>query len=274
MAQILSKMHGMVAAGVGQAAAGESLLGAAITLPAGGPWLIRKVWAQVASTTALAAQQCGGSFRIDVASGDWTPNPDPSVFPVMANTASLGALINVAGCPLNLWDVEWTAAGKSVFSIFVRNNILITTAPQWVGGIIFSADEPVYDRAKFSATVRGTIQAAALTAIGQIILAEGAEKIVGFAATLSQNGVLVAGEELLGFATLTSEDVSMPPMQLPFNNAFSAGLGATISGSEQGRVQMVPLDIPVIGGARINCSVTLNTAVTNAADVAFYIAYR
>jgi hypothetical protein len=274
MAQILSKMHGMVAAGPGQAAAGESLLGAALTLPAGGPWLIRKVWAQVAPSVALAAEQTGGYFRFDVDSGDVVPNPAPSMIPCMANTSSLGALINVSNCPLRLWDVDWMAQGKSVISIRVSNNIAITNIPQWVAGMIFSAEEPVYEPMRFTGTARGTIQAAALTAIGTITLSEGAEKIVGFAATLSQNGVLVAGEELLGFAVLTSEDVSLPPMQLPFNRAFGAGLGATISASEQGRIEMVPLDIPVIGGARINCAVDLNTAVTNPADVAFYIAYR
>ena len=274
MGQILSKMHAMVASGAGQAAAGESALGAALVLPAGGPWLIKQIWAQVVPATALAAEQTGGSFRFDVDSGDWSPNPAPSRFPVLCNTSSLGALINVPSCPLKLWDVEWVAAGKSQVQVRVTNDILITTAPQWVAGMIFAAEEPVYDKIKFADTVRGTIQAAALTAIGTITLSEGAEKIVGFSATLSQNGVLVAGEELIGFATLTSDDISMPPMQLPFNNAFGAGLGATISAADQGPITMVPLDIPVIGGARINCAVDLNTAVTNAADVAFTVYYR
>ena len=274
MGQILSKMHAMVASGAGQAAAGESALGAALVLPAGGPWLIKQIWAQVVPATALAAEQTGGSFRFDVDSGDWSPNPAPSRFPVLCNTSSLGALINVPSCPLKLWDVEWVAAGKSQVQVRVTNDILITTAPQWVAGMIFAAEEPVYDKIKFADTVRGTIQAAALTAIGTITLSEGAEKIVGFSATLSQNGVLIAGEELIGFATLTSDDISMPPMQLPFNNAFGAGLGATISAADQGPITMVPLDIPVIGGARINCAVDLNTAVTNAADVAFTVYYR
>lgn len=274
MAQVISKMHAMVASGAGQAAVGESLLGAAITLPAGGPWLITHVWGQVAPSVALAAEQTGGSFRFDVDSGDFVPNPAPSRFPCLANSSSLGALINPSICPLNLQEVDWQASGKAVVSIRVTNNIAITNIPQWVAGMIFAAEAPVYEKPRFADTVRGTIQAAALTAVGQIILSEGAEKIVGFSATLSQNGVLVAGEELLGFAVMTSDDLSMAPMQLPFNCAFGAGLGATISAPSQGKVQVVPLDIPVIGGARINCAVDLNTAVTNPADVAFTIYYR
>lgn len=274
MPQVLSKCHAMVASGAGQAAAGESLLGAAITLPAGGPWLITHVWGQVAPTVALAAEQTGGSFRFDVDSGDWSPNPAPSSFPCLANSSSLGALINPSTCPLKLWPVEWVAAGKSVVSIRVWNNILITNIPQWVAGLIFSSEAPVYEKPRFASTVRGVIAAAALTAIGQIILPEGAEKIVGYAATLSQNGVLVAAEELLGFGVLTSDDISMAPMQLPFNNAYGAGLGATIAAPSQGTIEMVPLDIPILGGARMNCAVDLNTAVTNGADVAFTVFFR
>ena len=274
MAQLISKMHAMVAAGAGQAAAGEAALGAApLTLPAGGPWLIRQVWGQVAPSVGLAAEQTGGYFRFDVQSGDWEPNPAPSMIPCMANSSSLGALINPSQCPLNLVDVDWIGAGKSVVQPRVNNNIAITNIPQWLVGLIFYAEEPTFTKPKFFATVRGTIQAAALTAIGTITLPETAEKIVGFAATLSQNGVLIAGEELLGFWVATSDDINLAPLQLPFNNAFGAGLGATISAPSQGPINWIPADIPIIGGVRINCAVDLNTAVTNAADVAFYIAF-
>lgn len=274
MGQVLSKMHAMVAAGAGQAAAGESALGAAIVLPAGGPWLITHVWGQVAPSVALAAEQTGGSFRFDVDSGDWAPNPAPSRFPCLANSSSLGALINPSTCPLKLWPVDWQAAGKSQVQIRVTNNIAITNIPQWIAGLIFSSEAPVYETAQFVDVARGVIAAAALTAIGTVTLSEGATKIVGAAAVLSQNGVLVAGEELLGFVTVSSDDVSLAPMQLPCNCAYGAGLGATMSAPSQPPVEMIPLDIPVVGGARINFSIDLNTAVTNGADIAFYVWYK
>jgi hypothetical protein len=79
---------------------------------------------------------------------------------------------------------------------------------------------------------------------------------------------------LIGFFRLASDDVKLPPMQLPFNNVYGAGLGALIQGGNQGRIDYIPVDIPVQGGARINAFVDLNTAVTNAADCEIFIAYE
>lgn len=272
MAEIYSNTHGMVAAGAGGTAAGETLIGT-ITLPAGGPWIIHEVWAQVVDATATAAESVGGYFRLDVASGDLTPNPAPSRFPCISRSSFLGALADRTVCPRFKYKVNYEAAGKAVINLIAANNTAVTVAPQWVIGIIFSATMPEETRYQFCDQARGTINAAALTAIGTIQLSEKATKIVGFAGTLSQTGVLVAGEELIGFATLTSDDVTLPPMQLPFNCAFGAGLGATIDSNSQPAIEPVLLDIPVYGGARINCAVDLNTAVTNAADVAFYLFY-
>jgi hypothetical protein len=186
----------------------------------------------------------------------------------------LGALINPTTCPLKLYEVNWQAAGKSQVQIRVSNDILITNIPQWVAGLIFASEAPVFEIPQFCDVARGVIAAAALTAIGTVTLSEGATKIVGAAAVLSQNGVLVAGEELLGFVTLASDDVSLAPMQLPCNCAYGAGLGATMAAPSQPPVEMIPLDIPVVGGARINFSVDLNTAVTNGANIALYVWYK
>jgi hypothetical protein len=63
-------------------------------------------------------------------------------------------------------------------------------------------------------------------------------------------------------------------MQLPFNCAYGAGLGALITGASEPPIHFIPVDVPVPGGARIAVNVDLNTAVTNAADCDVYIAYE
>lgn len=269
---IVSNTHAMLAAGAGQAAAGESLLGQ-IVLPAGGPYIIHDMYAQVARAVATAAELTGGYMRLDVASGDLTPNPAPSHIPCYSGGSSLGATLNRDNCPLKLHKCNYEAAGKAVINIIVANDILVNTAPQWVAGIIFGTTIPEEPRFSFIDSTRGLIAAAAAAAIGTITVSQKATKIVGVCGVLAQSGVLVTGEELLGFFSMTSDDVTLPPLQLPFANAWGAGLGALIAGDACGPVNLIPVDIPVTGGARINFAVDLNTAVTNAANVAFYLAY-
>jgi hypothetical protein len=86
--------------------------------------------------------------------------------------------------------------------------------------------------------------------------------------------VLTTAEELIGFFRLASDDVNLVPAQYPFPMAFSAGLGALIQGASFTPSGFIPVDIPIVGGARINCFVDLNTAVTTAAEVQVYIAYE
>lgn len=273
MAEIVSNSHGMVVAGAGGAAAGETQIGA-ITLPADGPWIIHHVWCQVVSATATPAESVGGCFRFDPASGDLSPDPSPSRFPVFEASAALGATVDRSSCPLNLFPVNWQAAGKAVINCIFDTGIAVTVAPQVAMGVIFSHSIPEQRPLLFSDRVRAAVAAAADTAVGTITLAEKATRIVGVCGILSQDGVLVAGEELIGFFRLTSDDVKLAPMQLPFNNVFGAGLGATIGGGSQGPINYIPVDIPVEGGARINAFVDLNTAVTNAADVEIFLAYE
>jgi hypothetical protein len=66
----------------------------------------------------------------------------------------------------------------------------------------------------------------------------------------------------------------MPPSDYPRSVAYGAGLGALINVSDHHSIVMIPVNIPVIGGARIDTFVDLNTALTNTADVEVYIAYR
>jgi len=265
--------HSSIVTGVAGVAAADTIVGA-ITMPAGGPWLIHDVFAQVVSVTPTAAESMGGHFRFDPASGDLDPDPSPSRFPVFESGSSLGATIDRGQCPLNLFPVAWEAAGKAVINCIYHQAIACTVAPQTVIGILYGHSRPERKPLIFSDVARAAVAATADTAVAQIVLSAKATRIVGICGILSQDGVLVTVESLIGFFRLASDDVTLPPMQLPFNNVYGGGLGALIQGGNQGNINYIPVDIPVVGGARINCFVDLNVAVTNAADVEIFIAYE
>jgi len=273
MAEVETNTHGSVVAGAGSAAAGPTTIGQ-ITLPAGGPWMIFGAWAQVVAATHTPAEAVGGHFRFDPASGDLTPDPSPSRMPTFGDSSGLNTTGGRIQSALNIFPVAWEGAGKAVINCIYEQAITITVAPQVVMGLLYGKTIPERLPAPFYDLARGTITATADTAVGTITLAEKATRITGVCGILQQDGVVVAGEELTGFWRLASDDVQMPPMQLPFNTVFGAGLGATIPGNGQSMINFIPVDIPIIGGSRINSFVDLNTAVTNAADVEIFLAYE
>ena len=273
MPDLVTNTHSMLVAAAGQAAIGEAVIGQ-ITLPAGGPWIIHDVFGQIVSATATPAEVVGGFYRFDVASGDIVPNPAPSRFPTREMSSALGATINRGLSPLNLFSVAWEAAGKAVINLIGNNNAAVTEPPQWIIGLIFGKSRPEIRPAVFCDRVMANVAVAADAAVGVITLSEKATRITGICGVLNQGGVLVTAEELLGFFRLTSDDVTLPPMQLPFNCAYGAGLGALINTASEPPIKFIPVDIPVYGGARITVNVDLNTAVTNPANVDVYIAYE
>lgn len=265
--------HSSIVTGVGSIPAGDILIGQ-ITLPAGGPWLIHDVFGQIVSVTPTAAESMGGHFRFDPASGDLSPDPSPSRFPVFESGSSLGATIDRGQCPLNVFPVAWEGAGKAVINCIYHQAIACTVAGQVVLGMMYGRARPEPKPMLFSDVARAAVAVTADTAIATITLSQKASRITGVCGILSQDGVLVTVESLTGFYRLASEDVKLPPMQLPFNNVYGGGLGALIQGGNQGRISYIPVDIPVPSGARINAFVDLNIAVTNATDVEIFLAYE
>lgn len=266
----------MVVTGAGPTAADTDAIisGAGITLPAGGPWKIFQVWGQSVLATSTAAEKQGSHFRLNAATGDLEPNPSPSRFPIPSIGSFLGAVHDVGACPLILHDVDYTAPGKSTIEMIVQESTAVTVAAQYTLGIIFGKTRPVLKPFKFVDRASAQVSAAADTSVGTITLAERGTKITAVCGMLTQDGVLTTAEELTGFFRLASDDVKLPPMQLPFSAVFAAGLGATIANATYNRPVWIPVNIPIEGGARIDCFVDLNTAVTNAADVEIFIAYE
>lgn len=265
--------HGMCLAGAAGAAAGDATLGA-ITLPAGGPWKIFRVWAQIAVATSTAAQVVGGAFHFVGLDGDLEPNPAPSRFPLGLLGSFLGALNDVLVHETVKYEVDWNAPGKARIEMFVNTPTLVAVAPQVIVGVMFGPKVPDECAIRFIDRVRAGVAVAVDTLVGTITLAEKATRIRWIGCQLASNGVQVAGEELLGFFRLSSDDINLAPSQYPSQAAFSAGLGAQILQTGFSRPMLIPVDIPVQGGARVDCFVDLNTAVTNAAEVEIFIAYE
>jgi len=265
--------HSACVAGAGGTAAGDTTIGT-ITLPADGPWVITHVFGLIARATATAAEYIGGHFRLESAAGDIQPQPAPSRFPLVESPSFLGATADAQRTELQIFEVEYAAAGRSAVNMIYNQAIACTVAPQVVLGIIYGRERAVQKPIIWSDRVRAAVTAAGTTAVGTITLSENASRITGICAMLNNDGVLVAGEELIGYITMTSDDIDLVPAMYPVISASGAGLGALINTQGASGVKYIPVDIPVPKGARINVSVVLSTAVTNGADCEVFLAYE
>lgn len=274
MPEFEADTHGMAVAGAGPVgAAGEAVIGT-ITLPAGGPWKIFNVWSLISTATPTAGESFGGNIRINAVAGDLSPNPAPSRFPTGIAPSMLGATIDSLPCPLHIHDVDYEAAGKAVVQLIYNEPTACTVATDVVMGIIFGKTRPEAKSMHFMDVVRAQVTAAADTTVGTITISEKASEIIAIGATVSQDNVLTTAEGLNGFFRLASDDMKMPPAQYPISCAYAAGIGALINQSLLASPRMLPVIIPVIGGARVDCFIDLHTAVTNAAEVEIFVAYR
>lgn len=265
--------HGSAVAGGASTAAGDTVIGT-VTLPAGGPWLIHHVWSLIAAATSTAAESFGGYFRLLSLDGDVEPNPAPSRFPTGIGGSFLGATEGARVDFLKLWSTAYQAPGKARIQLIYNEPTVVTAATQVILGLIYGKRVPEPQPIVFMDFVRAQVAAAVDTLVGTITLAEKARRITAIGCQIGQDNVIVAGEELLGFFRLSSDDINMAPAQFPCNVAFSGGLGTVIEQLVIPPPAMIPVDIPVIGGARIDCFIDLNTAVTNAAEIEVFIAYE
>ena len=264
--------HSQIVVGAGAAAAADTTIGT-IIMPADGPHRVHHIFAQAVSATQTAGESLIAGAIVQSVSGDITPNPSPSHFPVPESGSALGATLGQPVCPLHLLPVDCIAQGKASVNMILRQYTANTAAPQAVMGLIFSPTIPATVPAHNYDTVRAQVNAAAETAVGTITIAQGNHRIVGITGHVVQDNVITTAEELIGFFRLASDDVDLAPSMWPFSNAFGAGLGALIQGATGMHTTMIPVDIPVPGGARINVTVDLNNALTNAAEVVVTLAY-
>ncbi len=271
--ELASDTHGAVVSGAADTAAGETVIGA-ITFPAGGPWKIWGLWGFMVNATLTAAEVVAGHIRLNSVSGDIIPNPAPSRFPLSAVGSILGAVGSPQMHSLQIFPVFYEAPGKGVMQLIVNQAVGNAVAPQCVLGILFGKSIPQAYPFRYIDRVRVQTKAAVDTAVGTVTLAEKATRITAIGGILIQDNVITTQEELLGFFRLSSDDVRMPPAQFPFSAVYGAGLGAAINQPVAQVPRMIPVEIPVPGGGRIDVFVDLNTGLTNEAEVQIYIAYE
>lgn len=267
--------HALAETGTGSTtAATKKQIGSNITMPADGPWIIHSVWAQVVKATTVPNEGTGGQLIVDSISGDVDPDPAPGTYPLIGACVSESANSAIAAVPLNIWRVNWTAAGKAVIKLSYLNQLAITTASVLAAGIIFSKEIPEARPLVFCDGVYSSFASATEQSVGTITLSEKATRIVGIMADLNKGDAATAGEPICATIRLDSPDVKMPPAQYPCNRAFNASDGTAVGQSATPQSQFIPVDIPVVGGARINCYATTTQSVTGNADVQVYLAYE
>lgn len=266
--------HGLVVQGSGSTGATDTTIGS-IELPTSSTnWVLNAITGVVVRATATAAEAIVGHMRINSTSGDITPDPAPSLWPLAGSGSLLGSTAPVSMVPIHKYDLNLQAAGKADIDLIGNVAISVAVAPIFVIGLQFAPTIPVKTPFLFSNRVRTTVTAVARAQVGTITLSEKAKRIIGIMGYIRQDGVMVAAQELVGFFDLASEDVDLVPSQWLFNECYGAGL-STLIGSAAGAPPMPHVvDIPVPGGARIDCFVTLNTLVTNGADVEIFIMYE
>jgi hypothetical protein len=258
----------------GTVARATTQIGANLTLPAGGPWIIHHIWGQVVKATTVPNEGTGGELIVNSLSGDITPDPAPGIYPLIGSCVSESANAAISAVPLNLWEVDWSASGKALLSLSYRNQLAITTASEVAAGIIFGTERPARRPLKFCDSVQASFASATEQAVGTITLAEKATRIVGILADLNKGDVPTVAEEIMATIRLASDDIPLPPSQYPCNRAFNASDGVAVGQSALPQSQFIPVDIPVQGGARIDVFATTSISVTGNADIAVYIAYE
>lgn len=267
--------HALAVTGTGSTGSlAQTQIGSDITLPAGGPWTIFALWGMVAKVTTVPNEGTGGALIIRSLSGDITPDPAPGTYPMIGTPASDSAACSISTVPLTLFEMNLTAAGKSVIRLDYLQQLAITTASAVAGGIIFGDEVPEKRPLTFCDGVRSAFASTTEQSIGTITLAEKATKIVGIYADLGKGDAITAGQAIMATIRLDSADVMLPPAQYPCNRAYNASDGTAVGQAGVPQSQFIPVDIPVVGGARINVFATTTQSVTGNAEVQVYLAYE
>ncbi len=267
--------HAFARQGPGSATAGaETQIGADITLPAGGPWQIHHIWGQVVRATTVPDEGAGGILNVQSLSGDLTPDPAPGKYPLVGPCISESANAALSPVPLNLYPVAWEAPGKAVISLSFINKLAITTPSEVACGIMFGDSRPEVRPLTFCNVVQLSWASALEAAVGTITLAEKATRLVGIMADLNKGEASTTGEEVMATIRLGSADIKITPAEYPCNRAFNASDGTAVGQAATPMSQFIPVDIPVLGGARIDVFVTSSISVTGNAEISVYLAYE
>ena len=267
--------HAIARQGVGGTLAlATTQIGTDIEFPAGGPWNIFGIWMQVVKDTSADAESLAGNLIVESHSGDITPDPAPGTFPMPGLPAQTGANHGMAIVPLTIIPVNWTAAGKAVLRLNYQQQLAQAVGAQVACGVIFGEEIPEKRPIVFCQGVRAMQALVADTAVGTITLSTRATRITGIFADITVDGALTVDEALIGIVRLGSADIPLPPAQYPVARVYSACDGTPVGHIDSIKFDFIPVDIPVVGGARIDTYIDLGIAFTVPATVGIYLAYE
>lgn len=258
----------------GTTAGTKAQIGADITFPAGGPWIVNSIWGVNVLDTAVADESSHGIIQIDALSGDISPDPAPGKYPASGISSMASANTNTPIVAINRYAVNWTASGKAVIALSFINDAALTNAGHSGGGVIFGDAIPTPTPLVFCDAVGATVSLSTETSLGAITLAEKATRIVGILATMHKDAAFSTNEGAVGLIRLDSNDIQLAPSQFPMDVAISAGDGTLAGGQSQPHSPFIPVDIPVVGGAIVNCFATISEAITSGVEVQVFLAYE
>lgn len=267
--------HGIVRTGQGgTTAAARTQIGADIILPAGGPWIISGFYGQLAKITTVPDEGAGGFIEMFASSGDLQPQPAPANFPLIGPSISESVNVAVSAQPLQIWPVNYTAPGKATIQLFYTQDQAITTGSRIITGIIFGEEVPVKRPSPFCATIASEFASGTEQNFGTITLSENASRIVGILADLNKADAATVAQECAATVRLASDSMTLQPAQFPCNRAFNASDGTAVGQSATPFSEIIPLDIPVIGGAIITVFATTTRSVTGNASLRVFLFYE
>lgn len=267
--------HGIIRTATGGTGAGaRTAIGANITLPAGGPWIIHGLWGQVAKVTTIPDQGTGGILELTSVQGDVEPNPAPANFPLIGACVSESANSAISANPLQIWDVNYTAPGKAQLRLFYTNDQAITSGSQVLGGLLFGNEIPVKRPAPFCASILSQFAATAENDFGTITLSENATRIVGILADVNKADAATGAEAIAATIRLSSDSIIFQPGEYPCNRVFNASDGTAAGQASTPLSQIIPVDIPAVGGAIITVFGTSTQSVTGNISIRVFIFYE
>lgn len=267
--------HGIIRTGTGGTGAGaRTQIGSNITLPAGGPFTIHGIFGQVAKVDTVPNEGTGGIIEIVSLAGDLEPNPAPATFPLIGAPVSESANAPISANPLQIWPVPYTAPGKSQIQLFYTNDQAISTGSIVVAGLLFGDEVPVARPAPFCASVNAQFASTDEQNLGTITLSENATRIVGILADLNKADAATAGEAIAATIRLDSDSIKLQPAAFPCNRIFNASDGTAVGASATPQSNIIPLDIPAVGGAIITVFGTTTVSVTGNASLRVFLFYE
>lgn len=252
----------------------EVQIGSNIILPAGGPWLIYDIWHQSLITLEDGFISTSGFIHLRSISGDIQPDPSPGQFPVSNHFITFAGAIESDLDFINHSKTRLLAPGKSQISLNHVADKTITPETIYSVGILFDKSIPLSRHSPWSARAAKFVSTNRETLLGTIILSEGSKRITSAYFDLFVPSGMFINESLIAQFRLDSDDIEITPAVFPSFRAYTRLGGGFLNFSIASVQTPIILDIPVLGGSRIDVFVTLFVATSTPVLAQGFLTYE